>query len=229
MAEPAKYMFDQEFDAPHKIVGTGDRTRPVAYSRAEIEAIRAEAYSQGFNQGRTEADGEQQRAIADALSSIAAAVPQITGKLEAERARLETEATTLAVTLARKLAPALMARTPLAEFEALIGEVLTHLADQPHVAVRINDELIEEIRAHADTIAAEKGFTGKLILLGEPGMAKTDCRIEWADGGVVRDAGTLSQEIDAIIERHLGQDEPMLSAPQPPETEAPGAMENEDE
>ncbi len=33
-----------------------------------------------------------------------------------------------------------------------------------------------------------RGFEGRLVVLAEPEIALGDCRIEWADGGVVRDA-----------------------------------------
>lgn len=205
MAQPARYTFDREFDPPHASAANGLRAQPMAYSSAEIEAIRAEAYADGFHSGRNEADGDQQRAIADAMSEIASQVPRLTDMLKSECDRLADEAKQLALTLAQKIASAAMARTPHAEIEALLTESLDHLADQPHIAIHVNETMVDAIKARTDRIAMEKGFAGKLILLGSSDMPVADCRIEWADGGMTRDTAALSQRIDEIIARHLGE------------------------
>ena len=42
-------------------------------------------------------------------------------------------------------------------------------------------------RAGSTRSPAARGFEGRLVVLAEPEIAPGDCRIEWADGGVVRD------------------------------------------
>ena len=41
-------------------------------------------------------------------------------------------------------------------------------------------------------------------MLAEPAIAIGDCKIEWADGGVVRDAGSTDLIIGKAIGRYLG-------------------------
>jgi flagellar assembly protein FliH len=57
--------------------------------------------------------------------------------------RLEAEAVEVAVAIAKKLAPALIAREPLAEIEALVIDVLSHVRSAPHIAVRVAEDLVE--------------------------------------------------------------------------------------
>ena len=94
----------------------------------------------------------------------------------------------LAVAIARKLAPELVSREPFAEIAALATECFKQLAAAPHVVVRVNDALHETARAQLDEIARTRGFEGRLVVVAEPEIALGDCKIEWADGGVVRDA-----------------------------------------
>jgi flagellar assembly protein FliH len=47
------------------------------------------------------------------------------------------------------------------------------------------------------------GFTGRLVVIGDPDLGLTDCRIEWADGGVVRNVSELSAQIDERIAAFL--------------------------
>ena len=54
--------------------------------------------------------------------------------------------------------------------------------------MRVNDSLYAAAREKLDDIARAHGFEGKLVVLGEPSVGVGDCRIEWADGGVNREA-----------------------------------------
>ena len=44
-------------------------------------------------------------------------------------------------------------------------------------------------------LAKERGFEGRLITLGEPDIAPGDVRLEWADGGVVRDRSRIEEAV----------------------------------
>ncbi len=57
----------------------------------------------------------------------------------------------------------------------------------PHLAVCVNDALVEEVDAMLKRLARERGFEGRIVVLGEPDIALGDARLEWADGGIVRD------------------------------------------
>ncbi|HOV03095.1 MAG TPA: FliH/SctL family protein [Kaistiaceae bacterium] len=97
----------------------------------------------------------------------------------------------------------LVAHEPLAEIEALVAECLGPLRHTPHLVIRLNDAHVEALRAHVDRLAYEKGFEGRLVILGEPDFAVGDCRIEWADGGIVRDTAEVEATISAALERYL--------------------------
>ena len=48
-------------------------------------------------------------------------------------------------------------------------------------------------RAQLEEIARTRGFDGRLVVVAEPEIAVGDCKIEWADGGVVRDMAETEQ------------------------------------
>ena len=54
-----------------------------------------------------------------------------------------------------------------------------------------------------DRMAMERGMNGRIILLGEPGMADGDCTVEWADGGVTRDYQAMLARIETAIARYI--------------------------
>ena len=117
--------------------------------------------------------------------------------------RLETEAVEVAVAVAGKLAPALIAREPFAEISALATECFQHLVKTPHVVVRVGPAIYEIAKEKLEAIAQARGFEGRLVVMAEDGLAAGDCRIEWADGGVARDEAATLAVIDDAVARYV--------------------------
>ena len=201
MVARAKYLFDQDFG-----IGAKAADKPIA--AAELAIRLGEAESKGFRDGFAAAEREGAAVAANrsaiAFEQIGDALHRLAQGLAAMEGRLETEAIEIAAAIARKLAPELVLREPFAEIAALATECFRQLSAAPHVVVRVNDALLETARTKLDEIAKSKGFEGRLVLLAEPAIAMGDCKIEWADGGVVRDAGKTSLAIDDAIGRYLG-------------------------
>ncbi len=65
-------------------------------------------------------------------------------------------------------------------------------------------DLVDRVKAVLDRQAHERGFQGRLVVLGEPDMAVGDFQLEWADGGLSRDARALERQVSEAIARHLG-------------------------
>ena len=195
----AKYLFDLEF---------GPSAAPKPSSPAEILAQIEEAERKGFRDGFAAAEKEgiaaTERRTAVAFEQIGSAIQQLAGSLAATQLKLETEAVELALTIARKLSTELILREPFAEIAALATECLRQLTAAPHVVVRVNDALHETARERLEEIAQSRGFEGRLVVVAEPEIAVGDCRIEWADGGVVRDQGKTDLAIGDAIGRYLG-------------------------
>jgi len=195
----AKYLFDLDF---------GPSSAPKPSSPAEILAQIEEAERKGFRDGFAAAEKEgiaaTERRTAVAFEQIGGAIQQLAGSLAATQLKLETEAVELALAIARKLSPELILREPFAEIAALATECLRQLTAAPHVVVRVNDALHETARERLEEIAQSRGFEGRLVVVAEPEIAVGDCRIEWADGGVVRDQAKTDLAIGDAIGRYLG-------------------------
>jgi flagellar assembly protein FliH len=201
MVARAKYLFDQDF-------GAGAKAADKPMAAAEVAIKLGEAESKGFRDGFAAAEKEGAAVAANrsaiAFEHIGDALDRLSQGLTAMERRLETEAVEIAAAIARKLAPELMLREPFAEIAALATECFRQLATAPHVVVRVNDALLETARTKLDEIAKSKGFEGRVVVLAEPAIEIGDCKIEWADGGVVRDAGKTGFVIDDAIGRYLG-------------------------
>ena len=201
MAAQAKYLFDQDFAA-----GASPAEKPIAPSEHAIKLAEAESkgFRDGFAAAEQEATAVAARRTAAAFEQIGDALDRVARSLAAIEARIEAAAVELAAAIARKLAPELVLREPFAEIAALATECFKQLSHAPHVVVRVNDALHQTARERLEDIARTRGFEGRLVVLAEPEIALGDCKIEWADGGVIRDQARTDLTIGNAIGRYLG-------------------------
>jgi len=199
MAAPAKFLFDTDFAAPDK-----SRERPTQAEMAQkIAAAEQRAYRDGFDAGQREAKAESDRRAALALEEIKIGMQGIAARFAGIETRMETEAVDVAVAVARKLCSALIANEPLGEIVGLVRDCFSHLVSTPHLVVRINASLYEMAREGIERLAKQAGFEGRLVILAEPEIVTGDCRIEWADGGVVLERGTIEIKINELVGRYM--------------------------
>jgi flagellar assembly protein FliH len=200
MGGPAKFLFDLDFSAP-------DSARQKAATSAEIAeqvaAAEARGYRTGFEAAQREAKAESDRRSAQALADIGNAIQTIATRFAGIETRMETEAVDVAVSVARKLCSELVAVEPLAEIEALVSDCFRHLVSTPHLVVRINDQIYDAARERVEAMAKQSGFQGRLVILAEPDIATGDCKIEWADGGVVLDRAAIEAKINELVGRYM--------------------------
>jgi flagellar assembly protein FliH len=200
MAAPAKFLFDVDFSAPDK---SRERAATPAEIAARVAQAEAQAYRNGFDTGQRESHAESERRVAASFQQIGNSIAAIAAQFAAIESRLQTEAVDVAVATARKLSGALIEAEPLTEITELVSDCFKHLVSTPHLVIRINDGLYEQARDTFERMAKQSGFAGRLIVLAEPELAVGDCKIEWADGGVVREAAAIDAKITELVERYV--------------------------
>jgi flagellar assembly protein FliH len=199
-AAPAKFTFD--LDLTHRPVSATSMSEEAL---AEIEQqARSAGYAEGFAAGEKAASVAAAQSLAAAANMIAQRAAALIADADKARAEAERDAVALASTVGRKLAASLMAREPSGEIEALLVDCLASLSAVPHLVIRCHPDLAGEIRNLAAARIAQSGFTGRLVVMGEPDITPGDGRIEWAEGGLVRDSAAITADIDRRIAAYLG-------------------------
>jgi flagellar assembly protein FliH len=197
MAATAKFMFDEDFSG-----GGRPTITLVEHERRRADA-ESQAYRKGFAAGQEQTRKEAAEHTASALALIADGLDRINRALSGIEARLETEAVDVAVAVAGKLAPELIAREPFAEISALATDCFRHLVKAPHIAVHIGPDIYDVAKDKLEEIARARGFEGRLVVIAEEALAPGDCRIEWAEGGIVRDEAATRAAIDDAVARYV--------------------------
>ena len=196
MSAPVKFLFEDDFASTH-----APSKRMITAAAHEAALARAEA--DGFRKGMIAAEAKIEGRATGALERVAHAVAAMSQGLAALEARLEAESVEVAVAVARKLAPQLIAAEPLGEIAALAASCFHQLVAAPHVVVRVGEQIYEIAQPRLEQIAHLHGFQGRLVVIAEPGMALGDCRIEWADGGLSRDRVATEAAIEDAVRRYV--------------------------
>lgn len=212
MASPARFTFDLNLE-PRSPRSVAPPPAPVPAIPEDVVAqlianAREEAYAEGLSAGEKNATAMAAQTIAAAAATLATQSAEMARAVDEARLAFQGEAVDLAVSVGRKLALHLIARFPLAELEALVAECLSGLDGAPHLVIRCHPDLADAVRDTATTQMASSGFAGRLVVMGDPDIRIGDGRLEWVDGGLVRDIAATSGQIDRQIAAFLAARSP---------------------
>jgi flagellar assembly protein FliH len=203
MPDPKKFLFDRNiFDEPEVEEEDNSPPPPPTFSEEEMEAARASAYDKGRRDGMAAEKASRDTEVSGLLKTIAATLPDLFAA-EARREKLyEKEAVTLALSALRILFPALEARQGLAEVESVLREVLANAQGRTEIAIDLHPGAVEPIEAHLSSLA-ERLEGVRVTVRADDRLGPGDCKMIWKDGGAVRDAGRLAEEIARRMDESL--------------------------
>jgi flagellar assembly protein FliH len=222
-----KFLFENSFDDPmpttdkasaaHLVSKQAQASIPEPVVEPEAPSFNEEELAAACDQARKQGDKEghkrglvegQQRLeaqITAALSTISAQLTLAVRAATEAPVEITQAATELALAILRKMHPALSAKRGLDEVEAVLASCLEQLKKEPRLVAYVPNDLLDPLNERVSTISAARGFEGRVVLIGDPELADSDCRIEWADGGLERDTRRLWSDIEAALDRCLIQ------------------------
>lgn len=232
MAVVRKFLFDNDFGAAPESAVVGARPAPDAgkgtdkagkslsradaqrpavpeapmFSEAEMQGAcdlaRRQGEEAGVARGKAEAVAAFDKQVASALGAIAQQTTAI-AKATANEAEAASRSVDLAMAIVKKLYPALAARDGIAEIETILNECLATLKQEPRLVAYVSTAQLDKLQGRLAELTAANGFEGRVVLIGDEKMAESDCRVEWADGGVERDSNQIWRTIEEAINRYL--------------------------
>lgn len=189
-----RFLFDTDFSAK------GDGTAPPprvrrAVPTEEVEKLKADAYLAGT--ASIEAKAVQAQAMA--VSKVAEAVLQMLGALDEAIETHRQDAAQLAHAIARKLAGSALDALPSRTIEDVIEKAIAFVPHEPRIVVRAHPDAVAPLKESSARLAAEHGYVGRIVIIGEAQFRTGDCRIEWADGGMERSLEAIDETIRAAF------------------------------
>lgn len=175
--------------------------RADAAERAAADTAEREGFARGVEAGRREAEEASARRMAEAAERLASGIAAALDRIDRRADAIERDAIDFFDALARKLAGQAVAGQPLGAVQEAAAEAFRHLRGVPHLAVRVNEALVDDVETLLRAMARERGFEGRVIVLGEPDVPAGDARIDWADGGVSGERRRIEAAVDAVLAR----------------------------
>ena len=192
MRQTSHFLFEQDFRQPRFNAAVDDGALQEAEQRG---------FARGLGEGQQRMQAQIEARLAAVVERLADNAAQLLKAAEQRQADLEQEALAFAIALARKLAGGALEAQPLAPIAEAARDAFQHLRGVPHLVVRVNQSLVEPVDALVQRIGRERGFDGRLVVLGEPDIAQGDVRLEWADGGVIREQARIDEAVAGIFRR----------------------------
>ena len=210
MQQAARYLFDLDFSAPPEpeIEEEIEEIPPEPMiTVAEHERLLAQAVAQARSEAETAARADRERLASEEtlrlqqsmLDEIAMIYTEVGTLLE----RLEKDASNLAYSFASKFAEKLVAKEPKTEILALLHQILGPLRKTPHISIRLNETIADDIKTMVDQQMDELGFNGKLSIIADPAVMIGDCEVEWADGGIGRNLRNAMRQVEQLLDDHF--------------------------
>ena len=221
MAVVRKFLFDNDFgeapqskaSAPAKGASAAGAVPaappPPMFTEAEMQGAcdiaRRKGEEAGMARGRNEAVATFDKQVAATLGTIAQQTAAIAKNIAAE-AQAAGKSVDLALAIVRKLHPALVERQGLAEIESVLSQCLESLKQEPRLVAYVHSARLDALQERLTQLSASSGFEGRVVLIGDDAMGESDCRVEWADGGVEREAGRIWRAVEDALARYVAAD-----------------------
>lgn len=206
MAEAAPYLFDRTFEVTSKGSESAEASAALKLQE-DWERKLADACCKSFEEGEAAGKAEALRQLeAETLEQVKQLVTgadKIFRAVDSECEQVRRNAIEIASTAAELLSGELISRHPTLNTEALFRDALEHACDAPHIAITVNDAHADQIQKTVAAVSAERGFAGKLVVIGDPETKIGDCSLQWADGGIALDTGKTRAEIHKLVRNHL--------------------------
>ncbi len=214
--KPQKFLFDLAFDAE----GEQEREKPT-YSQEQLDQARRESYDAGYAAGQKAQGEERARLLERTIEGIGEKLEGFMKESAEEWARQLAQLQQIALAIARKILPAYVEKHGLEEIEAIVDRVIAEMNREPRLVVRVAEERFDDVKARVDAITQRRAFSGEVVILGDPSFGPSDCRVEWANGGVERDLKSVWQDISRVL-KEIPSDDPPQTGPvsQPAENSA---------
>jgi len=212
MSQLNKFMFDVDFDIPPEpeapvaeeiAVEEEEVEVAPAFSEEEMDMARDEGFLAGKEAGIREAAELMEQKILAALGKVTESFADVCRMQQDSNREIAREMLGVAATIAKKAFPDLNSRNALGEIDRMVAEILDAILEEPKVQIFVAPALRDPFADRLESIAERVGYEGRLAVAGDKLLEPGDCRVEWANGGAVREMSDLWQQIDEIVERNL--------------------------
>jgi flagellar assembly protein FliH len=193
-----KFGFDTVFDSAGDVAFAAARPKRL-FTALEVDQIRARAHAEG----QTSAVARAEEAAAAALAEIARAAHAALGTLAQVAHEHREGCAELALAAARTIAGAALEQFPEAPAAAALQALTREIEATPKLVVRAAVELVERMQTALDQMAQTSGFSGQIVVKGDPALPPAAFVLDWGDGKAIYDPVEAADRVAAALRTAL--------------------------
>lgn len=209
-----KFMFTRSFDTDAaSLAAEALRNAPTPITTmtvAEFEGAKAESFAEGVRAGKAEAHEEQLATLLLLMERVGATIQGLSKTTAAKQQQTADVVAQAIKAIAQKALPYYLEQQGFAEIEKLVVDTLHQLKEEPRLVIRVADRHLDDCIKHLNEVAAKAAYEGKLVVLADSSLGPSDCRVEWADGGLERLENNLWASVDQALNHRIGKHRPQV-------------------
>ena len=217
MSAAEKFMFDLTFDNevdPSQETETNDENiiedqEPEiivpTFSEEEVEIARQQGYEAGKEEGLAATTEILTKQINETLIKIDEKLIPAFQKQDSMNHEISRAAHSLAISICKKMMPAMAKQNSFGEVEKVIEEVFSKALEVPRITIVVHADMVEAIELRLKELAEEREFKGRIHVKANKATESSDCRVDWANGGIERNTNELWANITSILNRNIGE------------------------
>ena len=197
-----QFLFGRSFDdgADPLPVLEKEVPQPI-YTQDQMDLAIQDAFTQGRQMGvKNTQEGmlDKQNLL---IKVLAGKIDQLVGTTDQREKNATNAIQEIGVTIARKILPEYCAKYGLDEIKSLITNAIKEMSREPRLVIRVSEGNFEVIDSKLKAITDKLAYSGQIVILSDEEMSSTDCRIEWADGGIELNNANIWREVDRALLR----------------------------
>lgn len=177
------------------------------FTQTEMDAAKNQAHEegrlQGLEEGRENAWQEAMVSIekqnSDTLNMIDSSLKEL---LEISQNCSQTAFTTaidFAMAVCRKVVPALAEKNAVGEIQGLLEKNFHFLKDEAKISLRLNPFLADKVKPVLADLVKKESYAGKIAVIRDDSLPIGDCRVEWKNGGLQRNAQDVLNQTEELV------------------------------
>ena len=190
-----RFGFDTVFDDAGDIAAQAPPRPKRTYTPEEVQAERAQAFSEGERSVVARAEQAAAAALAEIATQVKAALPALTNLIHEHR----TSSADLALACGRAIAGAALEQFPEAPVAAALTALAREIESQPRLIVRVNGDLVERTRTALEGLAQSLGYPGQILVKDEPRTPPAGFILDWGDGRAAFDPTEAAGRVENAL------------------------------
>lgn len=175
------------------------------FSEEEVEIARQQGYEAGKEEGLAATTETLTKQINETLVKIDEKLIPAFQKQDSINHEISRAAHSLAIGVCKKMMPAMAKQNSFGEVEKVIEEVFSKALEVPSITIVVHADLVEAVEIRLCELAKEKEYKGRIHVKANKANEPSDCRVDWANGGIERNTNELWANITSILKRNIGE------------------------